>query len=143
MKAIFVVSKEFGTKIQAALDAEAHRGLYEGDNGDVQWYQHVNQNQRVLVSERTVTVEGERCALWGDHNATAMALLRDSKVAPVSYHTSDTRLAWHETLADLHERTLKKWGKLTPVQESAALTPEEKRLLVEARNWHKRVYGHD
>jgi len=141
MKAIFFVDQQLATKIQSALDADTHRSFYEDRDGVVQWYQHVNQNQRVLVDGIIVTVEGERCALWGDHNAVAMGLLRDSGAVPASYRTSDARLAWHETLADLHQNTLAKWGRLTTVQESAALEPEEKALLVEARNWHKRVHG--
>ena len=140
MKATFLVGQSLAREVQAVLDAETHRSFYEDGDGVVQWYQHVNQNQRVLVQGGAVTVEGERCALWADHNAKALALLRDSGAVPASYRTSDTRLAWHETLADLHERTLARWGKLTSVQESAALEPEEKALLVEARNWHKRVY---
>ena len=130
MRVTFNVSKDVANRIADSIT-----------NGEIQYQQHVNQNQHVLVIGTTITVEGERCALWGDHHAESMKLLRDIGAVPTSYQTSDSRLEWHETLADLHQRTLAKWGKLTPVQESASLDKEERMLLTEARAWHIHIYG--
>ena len=76
---------------------------YVDSKGETCWYQHVNENQWVLFEGSTVTVEGERCALWGDHNARALEMLKESGIKPTTYETSDSRLQWHETLAGYME----------------------------------------
>lgn len=141
MRVTFNVSHDTAGKIADSITVWLPYSQTEDSYGEIQWQQHVNPNQHMLVIGTTITVEGERCALWGDHHAEAMSILRDSGAMSTSYETSDYRLKWHETLADLHNRTLAKWGKLTPVQESAALTREERVLLAEARAWHVHVYG--
>ena len=141
MRVTFNVSKETAGKVADSITVRLPYSQTEDSYGEIQWRQHVNPNQHMLVIGTTITVEGERCALWGDHHAEAMAILKQSGDVPTSYQTSDVRLQWHETLADLHQRTLNKWGKLTPVQVSAALTQEERMLLTEARAWHVHVYG--
>ena len=142
MRVIFNVSHEVADRIADSITVQLPYSQTEDSYGETQWRQHVNPNQHVLVVGTTITVEGERCALWGDHHAEAMGILRDSGAVPTSYQTSDSRLEWHETLADLHQRTLSKWGKLTPVQESASLDKEERMLLAEARAWwHLHIYG--
>ena len=76
---------------------------YEDQCGKVCWYQHINTNQSIEISGPTVTVEGERCALWGDHHAEALRMLEQSGIEPSEYHTSDSRLQWHETLSSYME----------------------------------------
>lgn len=87
---------------ESIADALPNHQYYDAE-GRVQFFQHVNTNQSVTVKGSTVTVEGERCALWGDHNAGAMARLMASGIKPTIYETSDMRLKWHETLSSYME----------------------------------------
>jgi threonine synthase len=70
----------------------------------------------------------------------ALACAHPAKFPDAVERATGVRPALPARLADLHQRTLAKWGQLTPVQESAALEPKELALLVEARKWRKRVY---
>ena len=141
MRVIFNVSHDVANRIADSITVRLPYSQTEDSFGEIQWRTCVNPNQHMLIVGTTITVEGERCALWGDHHAEAMRILRDIGAMSTSYETSDYRLKWYETLADLHQRTLSKWGKLTPVQESASLDKEERMLLAEARAWHLHIYG--
>ena len=100
MKVVFSgVSKEICTIISRSI-AE---GLEMVSSGDGTLYSYVNPNQSVEVRGTTVTVEGERCALWGDHHKEAMHTLSISGVEPSEYRTSDSRLRWEETLTGYME----------------------------------------
>jgi len=104
MKVIFTdVPVALRVLISQSIQEGLANSQYEGQEGDTCWYQHVNQNQTVEVFGSTVIVEGERCALWGDHNAKAMHALSISGLKPSEYHTSDPRLQWHETLSSYME----------------------------------------
>ena len=104
MKVIFsgVPDRIIANIKESIADALPNHQYYDAE-GRAQFFQHVNTNQSVTVKGTTVTVEGERCALWGDHNAGAMARLMASGIKPSEYHTSDSRLEWHETLAGYME----------------------------------------
>ena len=105
MKVIFSgVPDRIIANIKGSIAHQLGNSQYEDRCGKVCWYQHVNTNQSIKVEGSTVTVEGERCALWGDHNAGAMARLMASGIKPSEYHTSDSRLQWHETLSSYMER---------------------------------------
>ena len=100
MKVVFTAVPE---ALRALILKSIQKGLavsqyYDADNC-VRFYAHINENQSITVRGSTVTVEGERCALWGDHNQQAMHALANSGIKPSEYHTSDSRLEWHETLA--------------------------------------------
>ena len=105
MKVIFSgVPDRIIADIKESIAHQLGNSQYEDHNAKVCWYQHVNTNQSIEIRGTTVTVEGERCALWGDHNADAMARLMASGIKPSEYRTSDSRLEWHETLSSYMER---------------------------------------
>ena len=105
MKVIFSgVPDRIIANIKESIAHQLGNSQYEDSEGKVCWYQHVNTNQSVTVKGSTVTVEGERCALWGDHHYSALKMLKDSGIKPSEYHTSDSRLQWHETLSSYMER---------------------------------------
>jgi len=103
MKVVFTdVPEVLCNSIKESIAHQLGNSQYDQD-GKTCWYQHVNPNQHVEIKGSTVTVEGERCALWGDHHAEALRLLLSSGIKPWVYETSDTRLKWHETLMDYME----------------------------------------
>ena len=105
MLALFCgVPTELRIAMESAIAHQLGNSQYEDSQGNVQWYQHVNPNQAVRFFGHTVTVEGERCALWGDHHSVAMKMLKDSGIEPTIYETSDMRLKWHETLSSYMEK---------------------------------------
>lgn len=95
-------------------------------------YQHVNYDQGISVDGTTVTIAGQRNALWAEHGE-AMRALQVAGVQPLIYETSDWRLAWDETLWTYHQQSLALWGKYTATQAAAALSRQELRLLQAAR----------
>jgi len=105
MKAIFFnVPVKLRIAMQDAIEKALPNSQYEVSEGNVQWYQHINPNQRVdFLHCDLVVVEGERCALWGDHYALALKMLQDSGIKPTLYETSNHCLKWHETLASYME----------------------------------------
>ena len=101
MLALFCgVPKALCTAMAESIAHQLGNSQYEDSEGGVCWYQHVNKNQAVRFLGHTVTVEGERCALWGDHHAEALRMLEQSGIEPTVYETSDRRLKWYETLRD-------------------------------------------
>lgn len=88
------------TTVAIALVAIAARG--DGSD-DAEMHQSYNPNQRAALVGTTLTIEGERCALWGDDLAPLMAHLRAIGEQPTAYKTADARLYWHETLASYLE----------------------------------------
>ena len=95
-------------------------------------YPHVNYDQGMSVDGTTVTIAGQRNALWAEHGE-AMRALQEAKLLPLIYETSDWRLAWDETLWTYHQKSLALWGKYTATQAAAALSRQELRLLQAAR----------
>lgn len=104
MKVVFTAVPE---ALRASISRSIREGLancqYHDANNVAQFDQYVNPNQSIEVKGTTVTVEGERCALWGDHNAEAMHALSISGLKPWVYETSDSRLKWDDTLAGYME----------------------------------------
>lgn len=124
MKAVF-------RNVPAAVVGVCARVAQEFDNewaGD----QHVNPDQSIAVEGTTVTVTGQRNALWAEHGE-AMKALQAAGAQPLIYETSDWRLAWDETLWAYHQKSLALWNKYTTAQAAAALTRQELRLLQAAR----------
>ena len=76
--------------------------LIEGEEDDGPWY---NANQTVTLVGRTLTITGERCALWSDQNSSVMRLAHDLRLVPVAYSTSDTKLEWYDTMDGYITRT--------------------------------------
>jgi len=104
MKVVFTgVSQGLCNSIKESIAEGLANCQYEDRDGVVRFYQHVNTNQSVTFNGSTVVVEGERCALWGDHHAQALRMLSYSGIEPSKYETSDTRLKWYETLRSFME----------------------------------------
>ena len=83
-------------------EKEAHPEYPQSYDCGVYWVdnmQYTNPAQSVRVVGGTLIVEGYRCALAydGGFNA-AINILGTADAVPVSYETSDNRLAWYETL---------------------------------------------
>jgi len=104
MKVVFTgVPEVLCNSISKSIAHQLGNSQYHDADGVARFYGHVNQNQHVEIKGSTITVEGERCALWSDHNRGAMHALSISGLKPWAYETSDSRLKWHETLMDYME----------------------------------------
>ena len=84
-------------------EKEHYSGYPQSFDCGVYWLedlQYTNPNQSVRLVGKTLIVEGERCALAYDGGINAaIDILGTADAVPVSYETSDKRLAWHETLS--------------------------------------------
>ena len=58
----------------------------------------VNMDQNVIVEGSSLTITGQRCALWADWHGNTMQACKDAGLRPAEYQTSDKRLRWFETL---------------------------------------------
>ena len=104
MKVVFSgVSNALIAIISRSIAKGLGNSQYLNGNNKTCWYQHINTNQSIEIKNSTITVEGERCALWGDHHREAMHTLSISGVEPSEYRTSDSRLRWDETLTGYME----------------------------------------
>ena len=95
MKVVFKIGSPSSLSDFNKLLEAAQKDCLERGNT---WYR--NMDQKVSIEGDTLTVEGQRCALWTDEYSEIMKSLKVKGFRPVQYETSDKRLEWHETMMD-------------------------------------------